>query len=69
MPAFPVDAYKLALLLVGLALIGATWLPHLLKRHPLTFPIVYVLLGVIAYSLPWPLPDPDRSNTRSSPNA
>lgn len=59
MPAFPVDAYKLALLLVGLALIGATWLPHLLKRHPLTFPIVYVLLGVIAYSLPWPLPDPD----------
>ena len=53
------DAYKLVLALVGLALIGATWLPHLLKRHPLTFPIIYVVLGAVLYALPLPLPDPD----------
>ena len=53
------DAYKLALALTGLALIGATWLPHLLKRHPLTFPIVYVVLGIVLYALPLQLPDPD----------
>lgn len=53
------DPYKLALALIGLALIGATWLPHLLKRHPLSFPIVYVTLGVVLYALPLQLPDPD----------
>lgn len=53
------DPYKLALALIGLALIGATWLPHLLKRQPVTFPIVYVTLGMVLYALPLPLPDPD----------
>ncbi len=53
------DPYKLLLALTGLALIGATWLPHLLKRHPVTFPMVYVTLGMMLYSLPLPLPDPD----------
>lgn len=53
------DPYKLALALIGLALIGATWLPHLLKRQSLTFPIVYVTLGIVLYGLPLQLPDPD----------
>ena len=53
------DPYKLALALIGLALIGATWLPHLLKRHSLTFPMVYVTLGLLLYALPLQLPDPD----------
>lgn len=53
------DPYKLMLALTGLALIGATWLPHLLKRHPVTFPMVYVTLGLVLYSLPLRLPDPD----------
>lgn len=53
------DPYKLMLALIGLALIGATWLPHLLKRHPLTFPIVFVTLGVVLYGSPLQLPDPD----------
>lgn len=56
---FPMDPYKLMLALAGLALIGATWLPHLLKRHPLTFPMVYVLLGALLYASPLQLPDPD----------
>lgn len=53
------DIYVLALALVGVALLGAAWLPHLLKRHPLTFPIVYLLLGAGLYALPWPLPPAD----------
>lgn len=53
------DPYKLMLALAGLALIGATWLPHLLKRHALTFPMVYVTLGIALYALPLQLPDPD----------
>jgi NhaP-type Na+/H+ or K+/H+ antiporter len=53
------DPYKLVLTLIGLALLGAAWLPHLLKRNPLTFPILYVSLGALLYSLPWPLPAAD----------
>ncbi len=56
------ETYKLALMLVGLALLGAAWLPHLVKRHPLTFPILYVGLGAVVFALPLPLPpaDPER---------
>lgn len=53
------DPYKLLLAVTGLALIGATWLPHLLKRHPVTFPMIYVTLGIVLYALPLQLPDPD----------
>lgn len=53
------DSYKLVLAIVGLALLGAAWLPHLLKRNPLTFPMVYVALGFLLYSFPWPLPAAD----------
>lgn len=53
------DSYKLALTLVGLALLGAAWLPHLLKRQPLTFPMFYVGVGVALYALPLPLPPAD----------
>lgn len=53
------DPYKLALSLVGLALLGAAWLPHLLKRNPLTFPILYVVIGAALYALPLPLPPAD----------
>lgn len=50
------DAYELTLLLAGLALLGAAWLPHLVKRNPLTLPILYVTLGALVYTLPLPLP-------------
>ena len=56
------DAYELAILLVGLALLGAAWVPHLVERNVLTFPILYVALGALVYTLPLPLPaaDPTR---------
>ncbi len=55
------NPYALSLAVLGLALLGATWLPHRLKRHVLSFPMVYVGLGFVLYSLPWelPLPYPD----------
>lgn len=53
------NTYELTLGLMGLVLIGATWLPHLLKQRVLSFPIVYVGLGYLLYQLPLPFPDPD----------
>jgi NhaP-type Na+/H+ or K+/H+ antiporter len=53
------NTYELTLGLMGLVLIGATWLPHLLKQRVLSFPIVYVALGFLLYQLPLPFPDPD----------
>ena len=53
------DPYKFAILLVGLALLGAAWVPHLVKRNPLTLPILYVALGALVYTLPLPLPPAD----------
>lgn len=50
------DPYKTVLALIGFALLGAAWLPHVLKRHPLTFPITYVAAGMLLYALPLPLP-------------
>lgn len=53
------EPYKLTLTLIGLTLLGAAWTPHLLKRHPVTFPMLYVALGMAVYALPLPLPAAD----------
>jgi NhaP-type Na+/H+ or K+/H+ antiporter len=53
------DAYRITLLVAGMALLGAAWLPHLLRRRALSFPIVYVGLGALLYSVGLPLPDPN----------
>ena len=50
------DPYKVAVTLVGLALLSAAWMPQLLKRYPLTLPMFYVAIGVLVYSLPIDLP-------------
>ncbi len=53
------DTYEIILTLIGLTLLGAAWTPHLVKRHPVTFPMLYVVLGVVVYALPLPLPPAD----------
>ena len=53
------DQYKIALALVGLALLGAAWLPDQLRRHPLTPPILVVAAGAAVYLLPLSLPAAD----------
>ncbi len=50
------DPYKVAVTLVGLALLSAAWMPQLLKRYPLTLPMFYVAIGFLVYSLPIDLP-------------
>lgn len=53
------DTYKLLLALLGLVLLGAAWIPHVVERHPLTFPIIHVAAGALLYALPLPLPPAD----------
>lgn len=53
------DSYPIILALLGVALLGAAWLPHVVANQPISFPILYVAVGVLLYSLPLPLPNPD----------
>lgn len=53
------DSYDLTLALVGLALFGAAWLPHLLHKYPLSLPIVYLGFGLLVFSLPLGLEIPN----------
>lgn len=53
------DPYKVAVTLVGLALLSAAWMPQLLKRYPLTLPMFYVAIGFLVYWLPIDLPAAD----------
>ncbi len=50
------DPYKLFLLLFGLVLLAAAWLPQLLKRQKITFPMAFVAAGIALYLVPLPLP-------------
>ena len=50
--------YPLVLSLVGVAILAVAWLPTLLKRYPLSYPILFVGFGALVYALPLALPDP-----------
>ena len=52
------EFYNLAIILLGLAILGVTWLPNILANKPLSYPIIYVVLGFLLYKLPINLPDP-----------
>ena len=58
--------YNIAVMLLGLAILGVAWLPSLLEKYPLSYPILYILLGMGVYALPLPLhlpvADPFRYN-------
>ena len=58
MPRF-LEEYDLALLVLGLAAFGVVGLPRVLGRRPLSFPIIYVIAGVVLFSLPTGLTRPD----------
>ncbi|MDP8936307.1 MAG: cation:proton antiporter [Actinomycetota bacterium] len=53
------DHYHLLLAVVGTVILGATAVPLLLAGRPLSFPIVYVALGMVVFSLPLELPSAD----------
>ena len=46
------DPYIVTLTLTGFAFIGAAWLPHLVNQSPVSFPTLYVVAGVLLFSLP-----------------
>lgn len=46
------DPYVVTLTLIGLAFIGAAWLPNLVDRSPLSFPTLYVVAGFLLFTLP-----------------
>ncbi len=60
------DTYPLVLSVLGAAFIAAAVLPSILKRLPLSLPIVYVALGMLIFSLPIgfeaPLPNSEDAN-------
>ncbi|WP_242921362.1 cation:proton antiporter [Pontibacter liquoris] len=51
--------YIVVLTLVGLAAMSMAWVPALLKRTFISYPILYLLVGVGIYMLPFDLPRPD----------
>ncbi|QHT68441.1 sodium:proton antiporter [Rhodocytophaga rosea] len=59
------DPYILVITIIGLAALGMTWLPNWLAELPLSYPILYLLLGILLYSLPLELPDPDLKKEES----
>ena len=44
-------AYEFALLIIGVAILGAVVLPRLLEHQPLSFPIIYVAVGFLLFAL------------------
>jgi NhaP-type Na+/H+ or K+/H+ antiporter len=51
-----VDPYVITLAFVGAAILGAAILPMLLEGRPMSFPIIYVGLGMAVFALPLRLP-------------
>ena len=51
--------YNLILVVLGVAILGVAWLPSLLKKYPLSYPVLFIGLGVLLFALPLGLPDPD----------
>lgn len=43
--------YEIGLLIIGIALLGTATLPRLLEHKPLSFPIVYVTLGFLLFTV------------------
>ncbi|HSJ83133.1 MAG TPA: cation:proton antiporter [Acidimicrobiia bacterium] len=54
-----IEAHELALLVLGLAAFGVVGLPHVLSRQPLSYPVVFVAVGVLLFSFPLGLIQPD----------
>lgn len=53
-------SYEFALLFIGFAILGAVALPRLVSDKPMSFPMIYVIAGVVLFALPLgiELPDP-----------
>ncbi|WP_266365070.1 cation:proton antiporter [Tellurirhabdus rosea] len=50
--------YLLFLIVLGIAILGVAWLPSLLAKYPLSYPVIFVSIGYLLYKLPLGLPNP-----------
>ncbi len=57
------ESYDLMLVIVGLAILGATMLPVLLSDKPLSLPITLLVLGFVSFALPLGLESPNPVET------
>lgn len=46
------DSHILIIMLSGLVLLAMSWLPRVLHRRPLSLPILYILFGLLIFTLP-----------------
>ncbi|GHA63534.1 cation:proton antiporter [Pontibacter akesuensis] len=53
------DDYIVAMTVIGLAALSMTWVPKIMERTFISYPIVFLLLGMLIYALPLGLPTPD----------
>ncbi|MCP2042807.1 hypothetical protein [Pontibacter sp. HSC-36F09] len=53
------DIYIIALTIIGFAALAMAWVPTLLEKSFLSYPILFLALGAIIYLLPLDLPLPD----------
>ncbi len=54
------DRYIVSITIIGIAALGMAWIPSLTRKINISYSIVFLLFGIIAYSLlnelPWPNP-------------
>ena len=53
------DIYIIALTIIGFAALAMAWVPTILEKSFLSYPILFLIVGAIIYSLPLGLPLPD----------
>lgn len=53
------DTYIVALIIIGAAALGMTWMPAITQKTNVSYSVIYVILGVILYGLIEQLPFPD----------
>jgi sodium/hydrogen antiporter len=53
------DPYIFILTIIGLAALSMAWVPSILEKSFLSYPIVFMAVGVVLYLLPFELPSPN----------
>jgi NhaP-type Na+/H+ or K+/H+ antiporter len=54
-----VDQYHVTLILISLAIFGAVVLPKFLSDKAMSFPLIYIAFGAVAFSIPIGMPEVD----------
>ncbi len=53
------DSYNLLLAVFGISILTVAWVPSLVKKYSLSYPILFVAFGMLLYQLPVELPNPN----------